>query len=116
MEFNSSLNYGQVEKLIPLDLLNRIAVSIVPLEPIIALIFGSSVTKGLEANDIDLIVVSAAFQTKMWQDRKNLIQLPSEYKFDLFLFTQLEFEDLRKTDWPFFRDIYSNVIDLKVFL
>ena len=98
---------------LPPALLSVIANYIRRFEPERVVIFGSAVIKGLSAKDIDLLVVSKAFQGVLRQRRAERLDLPKQCRFDLFLFTPREFKDLIRIKWPLIPKIEAKSIDLR---
>ncbi|MHB8396918.1 MAG: nucleotidyltransferase domain-containing protein [Thermoplasmataceae archaeon] len=81
--------------------LNGLRARLLTIEPITLKLFGSALTKGFGGNDVDLLVISSAFKGVLWQNRRELLDLPPGIKFDLFLFTPEEFETIHPIGTPF---------------
>jgi predicted nucleotidyltransferase len=85
------------------------------LKPQRALIFGSFVHKGLNAKDIDLLVISDFFNQHFWQERVKFIDLPPGPIYDIRLFTSIEFESLYPIKTLFRQNLENHNINLEVF-
>lgn len=81
--------------------------------PAKALIFGSVVCKGPEANDIDLLVVSDDFEGVLRQNRPKMLDLPGKFKFDLFLYTRREYKNIKKRALPIVRNMQFPAFNLE---
>ena len=90
--------------------------SIKPLKPEKVVIFGSFVDKGLNAHDIDLLIISNFFSNYFWQDRLKLLDLPHGPFYDVRLFTAAEFESLFPIDHHFRQNLEKHSINLEVYL
>lgn len=101
------------KSLIPDEFLVKLGDCLRKIKPKRALIFGSSVKKGLNAKDLDLIVLSDYFDDYYWQDRFKILDLPDGPIYDLRLFTPKEFEMIYPRGHVFRKSIEKNNIDLE---
>ena len=99
----------------PRQFLEALGNSIRKLRPQRAIIYGSAVKQGLNARDIDLLIISEYFRKILWQDRINLLDLPPGPVYDVRLFTPAEFEILYPPTSPIRQRIESQYIDLEVY-
>jgi len=99
----------------PRQFLEALGNSIRKLRPQRAIIYGSAVKQGLNARDIDLLIISEYFRKILWQDRINLLDLPPSPVYDVRLFTPAEFEILYPPTSPIRQRIESQYIDLEVY-
>lgn len=97
----------------PEQFLKDIATEIRKLNPIIALIFGSSVMRGLHARDIDILIVSDVFENYLWQYRRSILNLPKGFVYDLILLTPGEYLALYDPSHPLFEGVKLAQINLK---
>ena len=93
--------------------LMKLGKSLKIIKPDRALIFGSAVQKGLNAHDIDLLILSDVFENYFWQERFKIISLPSGPLYDLRLFTPKEFEIIYPSNHFFRLSIENNNFDLE---
>jgi hypothetical protein len=98
---------------LPLHFLYSLGNSIQWLPPKRANIFGSAVTRGLNAKDLDLLIISDYFEKILWQERPRLLVLPFGPTYDLRLFSSTEFETLYPRGNPFRESIEQNNISLR---
>jgi len=97
----------------PIRFLRDLSKAIVQLKPQRAIIFGSAIREGLNARDIDLLILADFFSHVLWQDRHKLFDLPRGPIYDLRLFTPLEFETFYPPTSPLRRRIEKEYIDLE---
>lgn len=81
-------------------------------DPNRACLFGSAVELGLNADDLDILVVSDTFENIVFSDRKGMIDFPDEQLVDLWPYTVEEFSVLYPKQNPVRQSIENNYIDL----
>lgn len=108
-----SLNARSICVALPLQFLRDLGDVIRWLRPQRAVIFGSAVRIGLNARDIDLLVLAESFGRFLWQDRFKLIDLPPGPIYDIRLFTSVEFETFYPPTSPLRHSIEDQNIDLE---
>lgn len=108
-----SLNARSFDVALPLQFLRDLGNAIQWLRPQRAVIFGSAVRIGLNARDIDLLVLAESIGRFLWQDRLKLIDLPPGPIYDVRLFTPVEFETFYPPTSPIRQSIEDQNIDLE---
>ena len=101
------------ETAFPLGLIGQIGREVMKLNPSIAVIFGSVLEKGLLAKDIDILVISDAFARHFRRNRERLLHLPQGFTYDLWLYTQEEFDAFCQQGHPMRNQIDNYHIDLR---
>jgi predicted nucleotidyltransferase len=81
-------------------------------EPERTCIFGSSVKEGLDAGDIDILILSEHFEGIQYRARDDLLEWPDGRIFDSWLYTPREFESLCSRGHPFRESIEDDRIEL----
>ncbi len=84
---------------LPTSFIQKLRTATLAVSPTMATVFGSSVTRGLAAKDVDVLVVADAFQGLGHQHRTRLLRLPDGPTYDLWCLTPAEY-DARKTTAP----------------
>jgi len=87
-----SSKIGEIISNFPESFIEDLIASLKPVSPTKIMIFGSAVYQGLEARDLDIVVISEKFKGVLWHRRKDILHLPKGPKYDLNLLTELEFQ------------------------
>lgn len=94
------------------DFINQLRESLKPVNPTRATIFGSAVEKGQQGKDIDVLVLSQQFDGVRFCARDELIKLPDDIQFDLWLYTPYEFETLCPEGHRFRESIEQSCVNI----
>jgi hypothetical protein len=100
------------ESPLPGEFVTEITECVGKLEPERTCIFGSSVKEGLDAGDIDILVLSEHFKGIQYRAREDLLEWPDGQIFDSWLYTPREFESLCSRGNPFRESIEHDRIEL----
>lgn len=100
---------------LPPTFLQNVGDAIRWLQPIRAVIFGSTVRTGLKARDIDLLVIAESLNRFLWQDRPKLLVLPLGPIYDLRLYTPEEFDMFYPLSSPLRQTIENQNINLECY-
>jgi len=103
------------DEIITKEFLLELGKSIKFLKPTRALIFGSYLDKGILARDIDLLILSDYFNNYLWQDRFELLDLPGNHFYDLFLYTPDEFKKFLPLTNLLRQNMEKHHLDLEVY-
>jgi hypothetical protein len=77
-----------------------------------ACLFGSAVELGLDANDLDILVISDVFECHLFADRRDMIPFPKQKPIDVWPYTTEEFSALYTEHNPVRDSIESAHINL----
>jgi hypothetical protein len=97
---------------LPADVVEDLIEGTSQVRPSRLLLFGSATNLGLEANDIDLLVLSEEFKQIRFDLRRSLLDFPDELSVDTWLYTPVEFEEIYSPNGTLRRKMEEDSINL----
>ncbi len=94
------------------DALQEFAAGVQVIDPERAILFGSAVKEGLQADDFDILIVAEGFDEIRYQNRSAALNLPENLSIDLWMYTPPEFRTLYPRSDPIRQSMESDNIDL----
>lgn len=95
-----------------IELVEDLSKAVQVVDPDRACLFGSAVELGLDADDLDVLVVSDSFKNCLFSNRRDLIPFSNKKPTDLWPYTLKEFSAIYPEQNPIRESIEKAYIDL----